>query len=96
MGELGVCLGQADQNQSVTTVFVGPGQGAFASFQPGAGIAMGYDDLKVVEAANFLRSVADATPHGPTVDDGVRAALVLDAISESVRTGSWARVPRWP
>ena len=29
-----------------------------AAFQPGAGIAMGYDDLKVVEARNFLSSIA--------------------------------------
>lgn len=79
-----------------TTVLVGPGHGAFEAFQPGAGIAMGYDDLKVVEAANFLRSVAEGTPCGPTIDDAVRAALALDAITESVRTGSWARIPRWP
>ena len=94
MGELRVCLGEAYQNQGFATVFVGPGHGVFEAFQPAAGIAMGYDDLKVVEAANFLQSVAQGTPCGPTIDDAVRAAVVLDAVSESVRTGSWARVPR--
>jgi predicted dehydrogenase len=93
MGELGICAGDAYQGQSVTTVFAGPGQGDFEAFQPGAGIAMGYDDLKVVEAANFLRSVADGRPHGPTIDDAVRAALAVDAMGQSARTGSWIPVP---
>jgi predicted dehydrogenase len=92
MGELGVCLGDAYQNQSVATLFVGPGQGGFEAFQPGAGIAMGYDDLKVIEAANFLRSVADGKPHGPTAADALSAALAVEAMAASARTGSWTRV----
>ena len=52
-------VGTAYQNQSVSTVFVGPGHGELAAFQPGAGIAMGYDDLKVIEAARFLSSIAE-------------------------------------
>ena len=94
MGELGVCVGEAYQNQSVATVFVGPGHGDFHAFQPAAGIAMGYDDLKVVEAANFLRSVADGKPHGATLDDAVRSARALEAMTESVRTGAWVSLPR--
>jgi len=93
MGELRVCTGDADQNQQVTTVLAGPGQGEFQSFQPGAGLAMSYDDLKVIEAANFLRSVAAGRPLGSTIHDAVRAALAVDAIAESARTGRWTRVP---
>jgi predicted dehydrogenase len=93
MGELRVCAGDADQNQQVTTVLAGPGLGEFQSFQPGAGLAMSYDDLKVIEAANFLRSVAAGRPLGPTIHDAVRAALAVDAIAESARTGRWTRVP---
>ena len=54
--------GSSAQDQPVTTVFVGPGAGHYAAFQPGAGIAMGYDDLKVVEAMNFLSSIAAGRP----------------------------------
>jgi predicted dehydrogenase len=75
-----------------STLFVGPEHGEYAAFQPGAGIAMGYDDLKVIEAATFLRSIVDGVPHGPTVDDAVRAARVVEAMAESARTGSWADV----
>lgn len=92
MGELGVATGQADQNQYVRTELVGPGHGEYAVFQPGAGLAMGYDDLKVIEAANFLRSIADGKPHGATIADAVRSALALAAIEASARTGTWVEV----
>jgi predicted dehydrogenase len=94
MGELGVSVGQNYQNQMVTTVFVGPGHGEYLAFQPGAGIALGFDDLKVVEAARFLQSIADGKPHGATIDDAVRSAVALDAMSASARTGAWTMVPR--
>ena len=58
LGELGVSQGTAYQDQPVSTLYVGPGAGAYAAFQPGAAISMGYDDLKVIEAYNFLRSIA--------------------------------------
>ncbi|MFG2960440.1 Gfo/Idh/MocA family protein [Streptomyces sp. NPDC048291] len=89
MGELGVSLGTSYQDQPVSTVFVGPGHGEYGAFQPGAANAMGYDDLKVIEARNFLRSVAEGTPHGPTLDDAVRSATALDAMSRSAAQGTW-------
>jgi predicted dehydrogenase len=90
MNELGVSRGTTYQDQSVTTVYVGPGQGEFAAFQPGAANAMGYDDLKVIEAYRFLRSVAEGTPHGATLTDAVHSAAALDAMARSARSGTWA------
>jgi predicted dehydrogenase len=92
MGELGVSTGNQYQDQAVSTVFVGPAHGEFAAFQPGAATAMSFDDLKVIEAYHFLRSVAEGRPYGTTLDDAVRSARVLDAMSRSVRTGSWETV----
>ncbi|MFE1250851.1 Gfo/Idh/MocA family protein [Streptomyces sp. NPDC058735] len=93
MNELGVSRGTTYQDQAVSTVYVGPGDGEFAAFQPGAANAMGYDDLKVVEAYRFLRSVAEGAPHGATLTDAVRSAAVLDAMARSVGSGTWAEVP---
>jgi predicted dehydrogenase len=62
-------------------VFAGPGDGEYAAFQPGAGNAMSYDDLKVIEAALFLRSITEGVPHGATLDDAIRAAEILAEIS---------------
>jgi predicted dehydrogenase len=92
MNELGVSIGTAYQDQSVSTVYVGPGHGEYAAFQPGSAVAMGYDDLKVIEAYYFLRSIAEQSPYGPTLEDAVRSAAALDAMAESVETGTWVQV----
>ncbi|MEU1935513.1 Gfo/Idh/MocA family protein [Streptomyces coeruleorubidus] len=92
MNELGISRGTAYQDQAVTTVYVGPGHGEFAAFQPGAANAMGYDDLKVIEAYRFLRSVAEGTPHGATLVDAVHSAAALDAMARSASSGAWADV----
>lgn len=89
MNELAVSRGTSFQDQPVSTVYVGPGDGEFAAFQPGAGNAMGYDDLKVIEAHRFLRSIAEGTPYGATLADAVRGAVVLEAMAESVVSGKW-------
>ncbi|MFD8152248.1 Gfo/Idh/MocA family protein [Streptomyces sp. NPDC001046] len=92
MNELGVSRGTTYQDQSVTTVYAGPAHGEFAAFQPGAANAMGYDDLKVVEAYRFLRSVAEGTPYGATVRDAVHSAAALDAMARSAAGGTWEDV----
>ncbi|WP_328346184.1 Gfo/Idh/MocA family oxidoreductase [Streptomyces violaceus] len=92
MNELGISRGTTYQDQSVTTVYVGPGHGEFGAFQPGAANSMGYDDLKVIEAYRFLRSVAEGTPHGATLTDAVHSAAALDAMARSASSGAWAEV----
>ncbi|MGV9455581.1 Gfo/Idh/MocA family protein [Streptomyces sp. NPDC003635] len=93
MNELGVSRGTSYQDQPVSTVYVGPGDGEFGAFQPGAANAMGYDDLKVVEAYRFLRSIAEDRPYGATLADAVRAAEALDAMARSAQTGGWTGLP---
>jgi predicted dehydrogenase len=93
MGELQLSRGPAAQDQSVATVLVGPGAGEYAAFQPGAGIAMGYDDLKVVELRDLLASVGAGRPVGVDLTDAVRAAVVLDALVSSSATGTRVEVP---
>ncbi|MFD0432360.1 Gfo/Idh/MocA family protein [Streptomyces chartreusis] len=92
MGELGISRGTSYQDQPVSTLHVGPAQGEYGAFQPGAATSMGYDDLKVIEAYRFLRSIAEGTPHGATLADAVHSAAVLDAMSRSAESGSWVDV----
>ncbi|MGW4750978.1 Gfo/Idh/MocA family protein [Streptomyces chartreusis] len=92
MGELGISRGTSYQDQPVSTLYVGPEQGEYGAFQPGAATSMGYDDLKVIEAYRFLRSIAEGTPHGATLADAVHSAAVLDAMSRSAESGSWVDV----
>ncbi|MFJ9704711.1 Gfo/Idh/MocA family protein [Streptomyces sp. NPDC101234] len=89
MGELGVSRGTSYQDQPVSTVYVGPGHGEYGAFQPGSANAMGYDDLKVIEAHNFLRSIAEGTAYGATLEDAVHSATALDAMSRSAEQRTW-------
>ncbi|WP_405572123.1 Gfo/Idh/MocA family oxidoreductase [Streptomyces phaeochromogenes] len=90
MGELAVSRGTSYQDQPVSTLYVGPGHGEYAAFQPGSANSMGYDDLKVIEAYTFLRSIAEGTAYGATVEDAVHSAAALDAMSRSAESGTWA------
>lgn len=94
MGELGVSLGENYLDQTVQTVLVGPGHGETGAFQPGSGIALGYDDLKVIEAARFLQSIADDRPYGATIEDAVHSAKALDCMTTSARDQRWVTLPK--
>ncbi|MBN0042985.1 Gfo/Idh/MocA family oxidoreductase [Streptomyces actuosus] len=89
MNELGVSRGTGYRDQPVGTVYVGPGDGEYGAFQPGAANAMGYDDLKVIEAHRFLRSVDEGTPYGTTLDDAVHSAAAVEAMARSAVDGTW-------
>lgn len=89
MGELRTCLDQDFQDAAWQTRLVRPGDGELAAFQPGAGIAMGYDDLKVVEARRLAQSIATGADHGASLDDAVAAARLVDAMVVSHREGRW-------
>jgi predicted dehydrogenase len=97
-GELQVSSGDLYAGQPTSTVFSEPGDGEYAAFQPGAGIAMGYDDTKVVEAHNFIKAISNGQSSGEaaelaTLDDAVASARVLDAMVASHETGEWVAVP---
>ncbi|WP_149182753.1 Gfo/Idh/MocA family protein [Streptomyces sp. TRM49041] len=94
MGELRVSRGTAYQDQPVALRYAGPGDGDYAAFQPGSAGSMGYDDLKVVEAHRFLRSIAEGRPVGATLRDAVASAAALDAMLESAERGGWVTVTR--
>lgn len=96
LGELAVSSGDDYANQPVTTAYVGPSDGDYGRFQPGAGIAMGYDDLKVIECADLLRAVAGEASSGlaATVGDALAASVVMEALRASADSGAWTPVPR--
>ncbi|HMT90293.1 MAG TPA: hypothetical protein PKC73_11735, partial [Dermatophilaceae bacterium] len=90
-GELSVCSTNTYAGAPTATVFSEPGDGEYAAFQPGAGIAMGYDDTKVVEAMQFVRAISgeQVSPAPASLDDAVASATALDAIVTSHTEGKW-------
>jgi predicted dehydrogenase len=82
-------LSDDGKDEGYTTILAGAQHPDFAAFQPGAGVPMGYDDLRVLEARNFLASVRDGEQREPGVEEMVAAARVLGAIERSAETGAW-------
>lgn len=93
MNELEVALGRSGPHVGFTRVMAGPGFGDFAKFQPGAGTAMGYDDLKVVEAKKFLLAHLGRENLNADVWDALAANRVVYAAEKSAAQGMWVSVP---
>ncbi len=82
-------LAQNGADEGYMRVVAGAQHPDFAAFQPGAGVPMGYDDLRVLEARTFVAAVARGEQDAPGLAEMVAAARVLDAIERSERSGSW-------
>jgi predicted dehydrogenase len=91
MNELRIALAGG---RGYVTELADAGFGDYARFQPGPGVAMGFDDLKVIEAARFVGAVLDAdVPEGlATVHDALVAAEVVEATVGAAATDSWVPV----
>jgi predicted dehydrogenase len=92
MNELAVFLPLETGDAGYSRVLMGPQHQPFSRFQPGPGLPMGYDDLKVVEAALFLESVVDGAQREPGVREALAAARVIAAMERSAATGEWEQV----
>ncbi|MFI5419448.1 MAG: Gfo/Idh/MocA family protein [Nitrososphaerales archaeon] len=65
------------------------------NFWPNQGVGFAWQYSFVTELNHYVECVADDKPLGPigaTFEDGYRAMLIMDAISESARTEKWTAV----
>ncbi len=93
MNELELYLPGTDGMQDgYTTLLGGPAYPDHGRFNPGDGIGLGYEDLKVLEAHNFLMSIADGAQRSPSFADALRLAEVQEAMTRSWESASWEEV----
>ncbi len=83
----------ADNGRGYRTIMTDSSFGEFGRFQPGPGPGIGFNDLKTIEAALFLKSVAEGKQLAPSVADGWSAAELVDASLKSAESGQWVEVP---
>lgn len=74
------------------TVLIAPGQGEYSHFFGGAGIEIGYSDLKTIELYHALRHSAENSKNPIDFRFGCRVNMVIDAVLESAANGSWVDV----
>ena len=70
----------------------GPQHPFYAAFYPGPAISMGYEDLKLIEAYQFLKSVAEQRQAEPGFQEALAVADVQQAMASSWDSERWEKV----
>lgn len=74
------------------TVLIAPGHGMYSHFFGGAGIELGYSDLKTIEVYHAIRHSAEKTPNPIDFRFGCKVNMVIDSVLESAAAGAWVDV----
>lgn len=72
---------------------VGPENATFRAFLPLPNFGLGYNETKIIEAAEVVRSIATNTPMWPTFETGHHICQIVDACMESSRLQRWVDIP---
>lgn len=72
---------------------VGPENPTYRAFLPLPNFGLGYNESKIIEAAEVIRSIASKTPMWPTFDSGHHICQIIDACMESSTTRNWVDIP---
>jgi predicted dehydrogenase len=73
--------------QGFQTILTGPEHSPYSAFCPAAGHQLGFNDLKIIEAATFLRDIAGGEAAHPDFADALEFEKVIHAIANSARSG---------
>jgi predicted dehydrogenase len=85
-----------DEHDGPVLIQAGPAHPWFSSFYPGSGNSMSYDDLKTIEAFQFLKSVVEGRQAEPGFAEALNVAAVQDAIARSWTSERWESVEAIP
>lgn len=69
--------------QGFRTILTGPRHPPFGQFTPAPGHQIGFNDMKVIEAAEFLRAIAGRRQAYPSFREGLQIENVIHAIARS-------------
>ena len=81
-----------DREKGFKTVYIGPEHPGYGAFFGLAGIGLGYNDQKIIEAHDLLTAVALGEPVQPDVRFAYGVNKVIDAVDLSCRERRWVHV----
>jgi predicted dehydrogenase len=84
--------GDRSGRRGFRTILTGPEHPDYQAFCPAPGHGLGYNDLKVIEVRNVIRSIASGGPGAPDFVEGWRVQRVMEAIEESNASRHWVEV----
>jgi predicted dehydrogenase len=84
----------ADQpgRQGYREIDVGPENPNYAAFLPIANFALGYNESKMIEVAEVVRSIATGEAMWPTFESGHHIAQIVDACLSSSKLRQWVQI----
>lgn len=71
---------------------VGPEHETFQKFSPLPNFAVGYNESKIIEAAEVIKSITEKKPMWPTFENGHHICQIIDACMESSRLNAWVDI----
>ncbi|MGO8091865.1 Gfo/Idh/MocA family protein [Rhizobium leguminosarum] len=72
---------------------VGPENPTFRAFLPLPNFGLGYNESKIIEVAEVIRSIVANRPMWPTFDTGHHICQIVDACMQSSRERRWVDIP---
>lgn len=92
LNQLRLYLAEEQPNDGYIEVLAGDAFPHQGSIVPGGGNSIGFEDLKMIEAVEFLKAVAEGRPFHPGFDDAVAVASVIAAMIRSWSSDTWEDV----
>ena len=92
LNELELAIGRNGAQVGYQRIMANQFMGDFSKFQPGSGVSMGYDDLKVIEAKKFITAYLGSEKLNSNIHDAVAAAKVVTAAEDSANSGEWIKI----
>ena len=81
-----------DREKGYKTIYIGPEHPGYKAFFGLAGIGLGYNDQKIIEAHDLITAVALNQPVQPDVRFAYRVNKVIDAVDLSCQEHRWVGV----
>ena len=78
--------------QGFRTILTGPAHPPYGAFVPAPGHQLGFNDLKVIEAAALIRAIAAGERPYPDFGHALEFERVIHAVARSAREGGWVAV----
>ncbi len=92
LNQLQLYLPEEQPNDGFLEVLAGDAFPHHGNIVPGSGNSIGFEDLKTIEAFEFLKSVAAGRQHSPGFDDALANASVAAAMVRSWASERWEDV----
>lgn len=84
-------LGKGSE-EGFRTILAAPVHPPYDKFIPAPGHGLGFNELKIIEAREFMRQIAGDPAHIIDFEKGLEIERAVHAMAESHRTGNWVSV----